>query len=142
MDRTTPFDEIQRLFDQINRQFEEFEPQSGLGGGVAVDVADTGEQFEVTADMPGYESDDIDVTLPDPQTLRISATSETTTETESDEEDRRYIRQERSRQSMSRTVPLPEPVEDAEATASHENGVLTVSLPKQLTDDGSDIPVR
>lgn len=140
MDRQNPFEEIDRLFDRISSEFTEFEPATGVSGSVAVDVADTGDAFEVTADLPGYASDDIDVTLPDPQTVRIDATQGTTAETEDD--DRQYLRQERTHRSKSRTVPLPNRVQKESTEASHDNGVLTVRLPKQEAGDATDIPVR
>jgi HSP20 family protein len=139
MDRQNPFEEIDRLFDRISSEFSEL-PAAGPGGSVAVDVADTGEAFEVTADVPGYTSDDIDVTLPDPRTVRIAASQETTSET--DDEDHQYLRQERTRRSMSRTVPLPDRVEKESAEASYDNGVLTITLPKQEANEGTDIPVN
>lgn len=140
MDRQNPFEEIDRLFDRISNEFADIDPETGLGGSVAVDVADTGEAFEVTADVPGYTSDDIDVTLPDPQTVRIAASRETATEEGG--EDRRFVRQERTRRSVSRTVPLPDRVRAESAEASYDNGVLTVTLPKQEADSGTDIPVN
>ncbi|WP_336001581.1 Hsp20/alpha crystallin family protein [Halorientalis halophila] len=140
MDRQNPFDEIESLFDRISSEFSEFEPATGLGGTIAVDVADTGDAFEVTADVPGYTSDDIDVTLPDPRTVRIAASQETTRET--GDEERRYVRQERTSRSTSRTVPLPDRVETDAAEASYDNGVLTVTLPKREGGEGTDIPVN
>jgi HSP20 family protein len=139
MDRQNPFEEIDRLFDRISSEFADFEPETGLGGSVAVDVADTGEAFEVTADVPGYTSDDIDVTLPDPRTVRIAASQETSTE---GDDDHQYLRQERTRRSMSRTVPLPDRVRKDAAEASYDNGVLTITLPKQEAGEGTDIPVN
>lgn len=140
MDRENPFQEIERFFDQFSSGFEGLE-QPGLGGSVAVDVADLGDAFEVTADLPGFDSDDIDVTLPDPRTVRITASEESTTESESGSDDRRYIRQERHGRSISRSVSLPANVAESEASASYENGVLTVTLPKQTTGDETEIPV-
>jgi len=141
MDRQHPFDDIERFFDQISSQFEQFEPGTQFGGSIAVDVADLGDAFEVTADVPGYRSDDIEVTLPDPQTIRITASQ--TSETESREEgDRRYLRRERHQQSVSRTVSLPEALAENEAEADIENGVLTVRLPKAAGGQGTDIPVN
>jgi HSP20 family protein len=142
MTRKNPFEEIERMFDRISSQFEEFEPERALGGDVAVDLVDTGDAFEVVADLPGYAPEDIEVTLPDTQTVRISASQETPTEEESDEADRRYLRRERHSRAVSRTVSLPERVDEEGTTASHDNGVLTVTLPKQAGSDGTDIPVN
>ncbi|TKX78973.1 Hsp20/alpha crystallin family protein [Halorubrum sp. SD626R] len=47
----------------------------------------------------------------------------------------RYHRRERRGRSVSRTIRLPEPVERAEATASYDDGVLTVTLPKRSASD-------
>ncbi|WP_424017406.1 Hsp20/alpha crystallin family protein [Halorientalis pallida] len=141
MDRQNPFEEIDRLFDRISSEFADL-PEAGPGGSVAVDVADTGEAFEVTADVPGYTSDDIDVTLPDPRTVRIAASRETTSETEDGDDDRQYLRQERTRRSTSRTVALPDRVRKGDAEASYDNGVLTITLPKQEAGGGTDIPVN
>ncbi len=140
MDRQNPFEDIDRLFDRISSEFAGLEPATGLGGDVAVDVVDTGDAFEVTADVPGYTSDDIDVTLPDPRTVRVAASHERTGEGADDEH--QYLRQERTRRSMSRTVPLPDRVEKESAEASYDNGVLTITLPKQEAGGGTDIPVN
>ncbi|MFB6165797.1 MAG: Hsp20/alpha crystallin family protein [Haloarculaceae archaeon] len=140
MDRQNPFDEIERMFDQFSRQFGQMDTQ-GFGRDVAVDVADLGESFEVTADIPGYDSDEIDVTLPDTRTVRIVANQESTTEQREGDDERRYLRQERRHRSFSRTVSLPDDVAADEADATYDNGVLTIELPKQTASQGTNIPV-
>jgi HSP20 family protein len=139
MARDSPFEEIERFFDQFSGGLDGLEP---TGGGFAVDLADHGDAFEMTADVPGYGSDDIEVTLPDPRTVRITATAETESEREASEDDYRYIRRERSERSLNRTVSLPEDVTESEASATHENGVLTVRLPKAAAEDETEIPVE
>jgi HSP20 family protein len=141
MNRQNPFSEIERMFDQLSRQIGEFEPQGETGGTIAIDVADTGDAFEVTADMPSFESEDLQVTLPDARTVRIDASRTAETETEEGDEETRYIRQERREQSISRSVPLPEDVDEAEASADFDNGVLTIHLPKMTGGGGTDIPL-
>ncbi|WP_436930154.1 Hsp20/alpha crystallin family protein [Halosimplex halobium] len=130
---TDPFGDIEELIDVMTGGLE---PASDL----AVDVADTGDEFVVVADLPGYEQSDIDVQLTDSTTLVLSASRET----ESVEAADRYVTRERHGQSVSRQVGLPEPVVESEASASYEGGVLTVTLPKQTTTDdgGTDIPVN
>ncbi|WP_458208508.1 archaeal heat shock protein Hsp14 [Haladaptatus sp. NG-SE-30] len=136
--RRNPFEEIEEMFERMSRQFEGMGRQlesgeMGLGtGGMSVDVADQDDQFVVTADVPGFEKDDIDITLQDNR-LRISAEHESEVE-EGDEE---YIRQERSQRSMRRTVTLPDPVDESNVSAQYQNGVLTVTLPKLGGDDES-----
>ncbi|WP_049901617.1 Hsp20/alpha crystallin family protein [Natrinema sp. J7-1] len=125
--RDNPFDEIETLLDRVSRQVEEGMAAGGLQvpGTVPVDVADTDEAYVVTADLPGYETDDIELTLSD-GTLRLEANrlgddiaAEGT-----------YLRRERTKTSASRRIRLPEPVDEEAGAAGFENGVLTVRLPK------------
>jgi len=122
----SPFDELERLLDKMN------DARERASGGLAVDVRDDDEQFVVTADLPGFEKDAIEVEVRD-RTLRIDARHEE--ELGVDESD--YVRQERSKRSLSRSVSLPEDVDEGEASARFENGVLTVDLPKAYADEES-----
>ncbi|WP_135665289.1 Hsp20/alpha crystallin family protein [Halorhabdus rudnickae] len=146
--KPNPFDEIDRMFDRMSRQFESLDPTDFAGslGGIPVNVRDEGDTFVVTADLPGYESDDIDVTLPDATTLRISAETESdvTSEDESEGEEITFVRRERRQQSVSRSVTLPQRVTEDDTEASYQNGVLTVTLPKERPGegDGRTIPVK
>lgn len=139
--KSNPFDDIERLFERLSDQFETLEPtELGLPDGrIAVDIHDEGENLVVVADLAGYDSDDIDVTLSDSRTLKLHAERETTTE-ESDE--RTTVRSERHT-SVKRSVRLPEEVDEDATSAKYENGVLTVTLPKREPDDDShSIPVE
>ncbi|WP_227779276.1 Hsp20/alpha crystallin family protein [Haladaptatus pallidirubidus] len=91
-----------------------------------VDLADEGDQFVVTADVPGYEKDEIDVQIQN-NTLRIRAKHEQ----EAEEREEALIRSEREHREMRESVTLPEPVDEDNITASCNNGVLTVHLPKK-----------
>lgn len=120
--------------DRIGRQVEEGMAGGGLQvpGSVPVDVVDTGAEYVVTADLPGYDTDDIELTLSD-GTLRLEAGREDqTTHLEGN-----YLRRERTKKTANRRIRLPEPVEEDEVSAGYENGVLTVRLPKVGGDEGS-----
>lgn len=140
--RSNPFDDIERLFDRMSEQFETLEPADlGVAGGhLPVDVYDQDDTVVVVADLPGYDSDNIDVTLPDDRTLRVSAERETS---EAVEEAGKTVRTER-RESASRSVRLPAEVDAEGTSARYENGVLTVTLtkPEADDDDGQSIPVN
>ncbi|GAB7094606.1 Hsp20/alpha crystallin family protein [Halolamina litorea] len=146
-DRRDPFKEIEELFEQLNDGFADMSREFGeefgddlaanVGGrAIHVDVADAGDEIVVVADVPGFDVEDIDVSVTDRQ-LSIAAEHSETTEDEETE----YYRRERSQRAVSRTVPLPTDVEEREANASYENGVLTVTLPKADEDGGIDIEV-
>ena len=128
--RRNPFEEIERLFEQMSSQFEDFDSWQGLEGAMPgrlkIDLADHGDEFQLTADLPGFSKEDIDVELVEDK-LRIRAEHEEDTETG---EPGRYVRQERRKQSMDRSVTLPEPVDEEGVEARFRNGVLTVTLPK------------
>lgn len=140
------------MFEQMRRQFEDVaqswgqqgwsdeggggEGTSGLPAGgmgsreFGIDLADQGDAFEVTADLPGFEEDEIDVRV-DGETLHVSARSERS----SDDQEGDVIRSERRQRSMSRSVTLPAPVEEEGGSAQYRNGVLTVTLPKREESD-------
>lgn len=131
-----PFRSLERQFENLQRQFEEMVdmwdgeqfnvPQTGIETSqIDVDLADRGDEIVVSADLPGFESDDIDLRLSD-DTLHITAEHERAER----EEDEHYLKSERTRRSMRRSIRLPEPVDEDAVEATCENGVLTVTLPK------------
>ncbi|GAA0669828.1 Hsp20/alpha crystallin family protein [Natronoarchaeum mannanilyticum] len=136
-----PFDEFERMLERMNQQLGQFEGGANVqvgGSSASVDVADQGDEFVVTADLPGYDTEDIDLTLAD-DTVRIEAEREE----EMEDEDEQYIRRERRHQRVSRSVPLPEAVDEDSVSASYNNGVLTVTLPKRHgVDDGHHIDIE
>ncbi|SEW18821.1 Hsp20/alpha crystallin family protein [Halobacterium jilantaiense] len=124
MDRRSPFDELESLLERIDAAQSMGEPDA--------DIRDTGESFEVVVDLPGYESDDIEVEARE-RTVRIDATHRESAEATGAD----YVRQERNKRSVSRGLTLPEDVDESEATADFSNGVLTVTLPKAHADEAS-----
>ena len=129
-----PFDDIERMFDQMTRGFESID--GGLSESVAVDVAETDDGYVVVADLPGFDREDIDVELAG-ETLTVSAAADGNDE----DDDRRYLRRERPRGPVSRSVRLSEAVDPEATDAAHEAGVLTVTLPKAAGADGRSIPI-
>lgn len=140
--RRNPFDELEEMIDRMSRQFED-SMSSGdwtkFGGRaeMSMDVADHGDEYVVTADLPGFDKDDIDVTLRE-DVLTIGAEHEEETEEAEEEDEGRYLRQERRHQSASRSVTLPEHVKESGVSAQYKNGVLTVTLPKTEAEDDDD----
>jgi HSP20 family protein len=142
MSRRNPLEEIEDVFERMNRELETLGSQieSGLGGGPPVDLVEYDDSFEVVADLPGFTTDDVDVSLADRE-LTITAESETETEAER-EEAGRYRRRERRHRSVRRRIPLPDEVVDEETSAHYEHGVLTVTLPKAETTDSAGTPIE
>lgn len=109
----------------MSRQVEAGDWSALTGGSVAVDVIDRENTIEVAADLPGFDRDDIDITLSGDQ-LRIEATREPDVE----EPEVRYLRRERGDRTMKRSIRLPDAVDDESASATYSGGVLRIELPK------------
>ena len=123
------------MFDRMSRQFDEmsrgFEGQGSMHGqGMPVDLTDEDDAVVVTADLPGYEKDDILLSASD-DLLTIRAEREATSE----HDDEAYVHRERHSQSARRTISLPATVDEGAASATYRNGVLTVTLPKLDADE-------
>lgn len=128
---TNPFNELSRLFERMQSDFEEVARNWGdeselVSSSVRVDLEDKDDEFVLTAELPGFDKDDIDVRVTD-RTLRLEA--EHAEETEAEEEGE-YVKRERHRASVARSISLPEAVEADDISATFNNGVLTVRLPK------------
>lgn len=136
--KRNPFEELEQLFDRMSRQFEESGDMEGGSmwglNSMSIDVEDRDGELIVTADLPGFEKEDLEVKLSD-DLLKIEADREEREEEKGEEGE--FIRQERRQRSMSRSVRLPEPVNEDEVDARYKNGVLTVTLPKRHADSES-----
>ena len=131
--RTNPLEDLEALLDQFD---QDLAVSTGAGG--AVDLIETDEEYVAVVDLPGYETTDLDVTYADGR-LTISGTRTDTV----DATDEQYIRRERRTKSVDKTVALPGPVVEDEITATHEAGVLTITLPKaDPADQGRAIDIE
>jgi HSP20 family protein len=93
----------------------------------ALDIRETEDRFEVTADLPGLNSDDVEVTFED-GTLTLRGEREFSRDRD---EGGQYHRIERSYGSFARSVRLPRVADSERIEASFDNGVLTVLVPKR-----------
>jgi HSP20 family molecular chaperone IbpA len=89
-------------------------------------IRETEDRFEVTVDLPGMRSDDVELTFED-GTLTIRGQREFSRR----EDDGHYHRIERSYGSFARSVRLPRVADPERIEASFDNGVLTVLVPKR-----------
>lgn len=104
---------------------------------MAVDLVEREDEFVATADLPGFERDDVDVRVTG-RTLRIAA--EHTAIGEGDAE--RFLRRERGRGSTHRSIRLPEDVDAERVNARLTNGVLIVTLPKPDVEEARTIEIE
>lgn len=143
-----PFSGLERQFERMQEQIEQAMKlwnidQFGMPGSetarMGVDLADHGDEYVLTADVPGFEKEDIDVQLSE-KTLHITAEQEQETETDAEF----YLKSERTRRSLRRSVRVPDSIDEGAVEATYRNGVLTVTLPKrEPTDvDGQTIDIE
>ncbi|MDP3450664.1 MAG: Hsp20/alpha crystallin family protein [Anaerolineaceae bacterium] len=121
--------EMNRMFDQFFndpftllsvpgvRTLSDFMPR--------IDVCETEAAMLVTAELPGMEEKDIQLTLEN-ETLVISGEKKTDTE----EKGKNFHRIERSYGSFQRVIPLVSEIQQEKVEANFKNGILNITLPK------------
>ncbi len=94
-------------------------------GNLRIDVEDKPDSYSLTASLPGFEPDDVDISITG-RTVTVSAESKA----ETDKTEDSYVLRERYSGSLIRRLILPGAVDAANGTSEFKNGVLTISLPK------------
>ena len=117
--------EMNRLFDDTFRGLDQGDGRSGSFLAPNLDVHESGDEFCVTADMPGIAPEDIDLQI-EGDTLTICGESKR----EQARDDKGYHVMERSSGSFRRTLRLPFEPDADKVKAECRNGVLTVHVPK------------
>jgi HSP20 family protein len=91
----------------------------------------------VTAELPGVDPDDIDISVQnDTLTLRGNRAPDEVPEGGT------YHRRERGSGSFTRSFQLPFQVESAKVAASYEKGVLNITLPRAEVDKPKKIAIK
>jgi HSP20 family protein len=122
--------EMNRLFDDFVGDFGSRLPAAGFGGtgwgGLGwphTDVVENDQEYRVTAELPGLEEKDIDLTFQD-GVLTLKGEKKV----EHGGEGARYT--ERYHGRFQRSIGVGPDVDEDKVSASFRNGVLTVVLPK------------
>ena len=96
---------------------------------IKVDVKENDRMYTVQAEVPGVAKDDIHVSLDgNVVTLRAEVKQQDSQSTEE-----KVLRTERYYGAVSRSFQLPMDIDQAQAKAKYDNGVLTLTLPKKLS---------
>ena len=136
MIRWSPNAELANLHGAMDRLFEDFFGGSPSAGGanharalptyyLPLDVREIESGYEIQAHVPGFKPEEVDVTFSD-GLLRIQAEHAE----KSHEEARGWLRREVAFGNYQRSIQLPSDVNGDEITATFENGVLTLTVPK------------
>ena len=97
-------------------------------GQIKIDVKESAEAYTVTAELPGVPREDIHVTI-DGGVVTISADVK---QQDAQSEGEKVLRSERYFGQVSRGFSLPVDIDKAKAKAKYGDGVLSLTLPKQV----------
>jgi HSP20 family protein len=135
------FDRVQELHDSIaKRAYELFERDGHEPGGalehwlnaekevlhpVALELMETDDALTLRAEVPGFRGEDLKLSV-EPRRLAISGKRETHEEKKS----LRTIYQEYLSNQICRSVELPIEIDPSQTSATIQDGVLEISMPK------------
>jgi len=106
--------------------------------GPRMDIIDTREAYELSLEVPGVPKDAIQVSVHD-NTVTIAAQMPGQQDQDTEVE---YLLRERSVGSFTRSVTLPEAVDDEASAARYVDGVLTLTLKKKNVSQAKRITVH
>ena len=126
---------VGELKNNINRAFDNFfnildYPLTSVGDFSLVEpkieVVETDDAVKVSAELPGLDEDDVEVSVSEDGYLIIKGEKKNTFENKGDG----HYFSERSYGMISRTIPLPDDIDFKKVSADFVKGVLRVNLPK------------
>jgi HSP20 family protein len=129
---------VQREFDRLYDDFTRGLERLGVGAiAPRVNMSEVEGKIEITAELPGLEDKDVEVTVAgDVLTIKGEKHAET------ERKERSYWLAERSYGSILRRVPLPPGVDPDTVKASMKHGVLTVTMDRPSRAPARKIEVK
>lgn len=98
------------------------------------DIREKNDKYVIEMDLPGYEKENINLSLENGY-LQVSAK---VVQEDNDDEDERFVRQERYYGECSRSFYVGEDLTEEDIHAEFKNGILKVEVPKK--DETKEIP--
>jgi HSP20 family protein len=145
--------EIDRLLDDFARGFGALAPQGNGSLVPSIDIAETDKEIEISAELPGLERKDIDISL-DGNVLTIRGEkkveeekTEPATTAQKDEQqggasNKNYRLVERRYGVFYRVLELPPGIDTNNVQATMQNGVLKIRIPKRAQNEAKRIEVK
>ena len=104
---------------------------------IKVDVKENETGYAVHAEVPGVAKEDIHVSLDgNVVTLRAEVKQQ-----DAQSKDEKVLRSERYFGSVARSFQLPAEIDQAQAKAKYDNGVLTLTLPKRTAGNAHRLAI-
>jgi HSP20 family protein len=132
--------EIDRLFDDFTRgSMGMLGPQAQTNLMPSIDVTETDKEIEITAELPGLERKDVEITLEDDV---LTIRGEKKIEAKQQDKDKNYHVRERSYGAFYRMLSLPAGVDPAKVQATMSKGVLKIAIPRPAGSQPAKIEVK
>jgi len=138
-----PFRELGRLRNEMDRLWEDFFGERRFFAPAerllhpSLDVAETKDRLMITAEIPGMDAKDIDISISG-DTLTIKGEKKQ----EKEEKEENYHLLERSYGAFSRSIKLPAAVDADKVDATYKKGILKIALPKKEEAKPKEIKVK
>ena len=101
----------------------------------AVEIKQSDNDYKVKVQLPGVNKDDIEVELDNDFMTITAKIEEEKEEKEQEEKNMKYHTCEFRYGKYKRTISFDQPIRSEEAEADYRNGILTITLPKQKTEE-------
>jgi HSP20 family protein len=157
-----PFGSLQREVDRLFEDFSRALPMFAMPAMPAlmnivpkVDVAETDSEIEITAELPGLERKDVEITLEDDVlTIRGEKKAESVQGNKDNKdnksnktdngggENKNYHLTERSYGVFYRVLQLPPGIDPSSVKATMSNGLLKITIPKPAKTQAKKIEVK
>ena len=129
------------LHREIDRLFSEFAQGVGPNGAQNIvpniEISETDKAIEVTAEMPGLERKDVEISVDDdPLTIRGEK------KVEENRKDKNVQLSERSYGVFVRVLQLPPGIDPSSVQATMSNGILKLTIPKPAQSEPKKIEVK
>lgn len=143
--RRMPAYPIRRFFGDMERMMDEFlggwgparESEGTVMWAPALDVRETDTELIIEIEAPGLKPGELDISV---ENSSLTIRGERKVEREENKGELRLS--EREYGAFCRTVELPAGVQSEKASAKHENGIVTISLPKTEKSKAKRIKVE
>ena len=139
--RYQPINMFDNFNDEINRHLGNLRSKAAANQernwAPAVDIREQENSYLLSADIPGVNRENIEITLEDGVlTLKGERNKETATNGQA------YRRRERAQGTFMRQFTLPETVDTQNISATVKDGVLDVVIPKQAKPQPTRITIN
>jgi HSP20 family protein len=130
---------------EVDRLFEEFArglgPMSAANGSLmpSMEVSETDKELVITAELPGLERKDVDISLEDDV---LTIRGEKKSEASPDDKNKNVHVSERSYGVFYRVLELPSGIDPSSVQATMSNGVLKITIPKPARAQAKKIEVK